>query len=258
MAKRFHPRHPVAELAKDPVVDLAKDPARPGRLATSTTVILVMLMQFAVVIGCSSDTTPTESNSTDTVEQADAMEQDETATKTADNQPDESTEPAEPTSSQPQISAAAFRKAAYDGRLEMVRTAIESGMDIESKEPDGDYTALHMAAFNGHTETVKLLIENGAQVDPRDHESKTPLLHACTGPFASTVKVLIEAGADVNAKEGTESFTPLMTAAALGQPEIVQLLLDNGADKTVADDDNDKAIDHARNEGQTEIVKMLE
>ncbi len=49
-----------------------------------------------------------------------------------------------------------------------------------------------------------------------------------------------------------------MTAAALGQPEIVQVLLDNGADKTIRDEDNELAVDHARNAGHEDIIKILQ
>ena len=115
-----------------------------------------------------------------------------------------------------------------------------------------------MAAYNGHSHTVKFLLEHGATVDCRDDEGKTPLIHACTGPFAETVEILLEAGADVNAKESTESFTPLMMAAGLGQPEVVKVLLRHNADKTVLDDDQESARDHARNSGHAEIVALLE
>jgi len=50
----------------------------------------------------------------------------------------------------------------------------------------------------------------------------------------------------------------LMFAAAEGQQKVLQVLLENGADKSIADDDQDKAIDHARDKGHTEIVEMLQ
>ncbi len=162
-----------------------------------------------------------------------------------------------PKSPSPKISADAFRMAAYEGRLDSVRAAVESGIDVNGVDPSKTLTALHMAAYNGHTETVQYLIEQGAKVDCRDAEGKTPLIHACTGPFAESVKVLIEAGADVNARDATEGFTPLMMAAGLGQPEVVEVLLAHKADKSLLDDDKESAADHAKNSGHTAIVEML-
>ena len=157
----------------------------------------------------------------------------------------------------PQISNDAFRMAAYEGRLESVRSAIESGIDVNGVDSTRSLTALHMAAYNGHTETVKYLIEQGAKVDCRDDEGKTPLIHASTGPFAKSVQALLEAGADVNARDTTEGFTPLMMAAGLGQPEVVEVLLAHNADKSLVDDDQESAADHAKNSGHDKIVEML-
>lgn len=156
------------------------------------------------------------------------------------------------------MSAEAFLRAAGEGKTDEVKTALDNGMNIESAETGRDHTALHHAAYNGHTQTVLLLIERGATVDARDFEGKTPLIHACTGPFPETVQALVKAGADVNAKGTAEGFTPLMMAAGLDQLKTVEILLDNGANKDAVDDDNDKAIDHARRKGLTEIVKLLD
>jgi hypothetical protein len=161
-----------------------------------------------------------------------------------------------------QISSDAFRIAAYEGQVETVRKAIEQGgADVNGADPVQSLTALHMAAYNGHSEVVTLLLSHDATVDCRDHEGKTPLIHACTGPFAKTVEILLDAGADINAQESTEGFTPLMMGAGLGQIEVVKLLLERKADKTILDNDEtkrDSALDHARNAGHTEIVKLLE
>jgi ankyrin repeat protein len=157
----------------------------------------------------------------------------------------------------PKISGDAFRMAAYEGRLDSVRGAIESGIDVNAPDPTRSLTALHMAAYNGHTETVNYLIEQGATVDCRDSEGKTPLIHACTGPFAKAAEALIQAGANINARDSTEGFTPMMMAAGLGQTEVVELLLKHQADKTLVDNDNESAADHARNSGHDEIVALL-
>jgi ankyrin repeat protein len=167
----------------------------------------------------------------------------------------EKPKPDEPAATQ--ISDEAFRIAAYEGRTDAVQKAIESGTDVNSADSAQSLTALHMASYNGHSHTVKLLLKKGATIDCRDSEGKTPLIHACTGPFAETVELLLEAGADVNARDSTESFTPLMMAAGLGQPDVVKVLLRHEADKTLVDNDNESASDHARNSGHSEIVELL-
>ena len=49
-----------------------------------------------------------------------------------------------------------------------------------------------------------------------------------------------------------------MMAAGLGQAEIVEILLSNKANITKQDEDQETAIDHARNAGHEAIVKRLE
>lgn len=155
------------------------------------------------------------------------------------------------------VSDDAFRMAAYQGSIETVRQALDTGTNVDAVDPDQKLTAMHMAAYNGHAKIVQLLLQHDAMIDAKDQEGKTPLTHACTGPFQETVKILVEAGADVNAKESTEGFTPLMMAAGLGEIEIVRVLLENRADRTLRDDDDDRAIDHAKKSGHAEIVKLL-
>ncbi|MDA8745372.1 ankyrin repeat domain-containing protein [Rubripirellula amarantea] len=152
----------------------------------------------------------------------------------------------------------AFRMAAYEGKLDIVERAIESGIEVDCVDASKGHTALLMAAYNGHAPVVRFLINHDAKVDARDNEGKTPLIHACSGPFAETAEMLIDAGADVNAADSTEGFTPLMTAAALGEKEVVELLLEKNANVATTDDDGDTALSHAQNAGHSEIVTLLE
>ena len=227
--------------------------------------LLPIAVAVAALGGCSNSATETTksestgaSGSVATRESSDRRsEPTKAATKVQPNSATEETAEKGQTKPQPRISGDAFRMAAYEGRLDSVRGAIESGMDVNVADPTRSLTALHMAAYNGHTETVNYLIEQGATVDCRDSEGKTPLIHACTGPFAKAAEALIDAGADIDARDSTEGFTPLMMAAGLGQTEVVEVLLKHQADKTLVDKDNESAADHARNSGHDEIVALL-
>lgn len=196
-------------------------------------------------LGCSQPTSSTSVTPATPVEQ--------TALTAAAEAPDKSPPVATPM----RLTDDAFRFAAYEGKLEVVRQAIEAGNNVNAADAERQLTPLHMAAFNGHAEVIQLLLAHGGQLDAKDVEGKTPLLHACTGPFVEAVELLIEAGADINTTESTEAFTPLMMAAGLGQTAVVKVLLAHHAEKDLLDDDGDSALKHAQNSRHAEIVELL-
>jgi ankyrin repeat protein len=73
------------------------------------------------------------------------------------------------------------------------------------------------------------------------------------------VKLLLDRGADVNMKNRW-GLTPLLYAvtAPHPDPQVVQALLDGGADPHVRDAKADSALALAKRAVQVEIVKMLE
>ena len=81
----------------------------------------------------------------------------------------------------------------------------------------------------------------------RVYIGNTPIMYAAM--FSSTpeiVQLLLEHGAEIDARDNN-GWTPLMLAAGFSStPEIVQLLLDQGGDALAKDSDGNKAIDHAK------------
>nr|XP_022342890.1 E3 ubiquitin-protein ligase MIB2-like isoform X2 [Crassostrea virginica] len=72
---------------------------------------------------------------------------------------------------------------------------------VNAKKSDG-YTALHIAAINDHADTANILILKGkAQVNAKNEQGLTPLHLAAHEGYDKMVKILVENGADVNLQD---------------------------------------------------------
>lgn len=147
--------------------------------------------------------------------------------------------------------------AAFEGDMEKVEEALESGVKVNGRDQDGR-TALMFASFNGFSEIVLLLLDEGADISLCDGMGRTALLYAATGPFPETVRILLDKGAEPNVVDSNEHFTPLMHAAAEGNLDVVKILLKAGSDLSMKDVDGDNAASFARQAGHLEVAKYLE
>ncbi len=104
------------------------------------------------------------------------------------------------------------------------------------------------AAQSGDVTLMKLLLEHGADPSITTVHGVTPLMVAAGIGWVEgvtyewsreqtyeAVELLLELGADVNAHDRLDGRTALMGAAHKGRPDIVQLLVDNGADLDARD-----------------------
>ena len=147
-----------------------------------------------------------------------------------------------------------------DDSLPLVRQLLEAGADpnhlinatpkamMREGEPRLVFaTALTRAAFSGDPDLVKLLIEFGADPQIRSSDDETMLSAAAGTGFIygfhklrpasdrlEVIRVLVESGLDVNWHDDY-GITPLMAAANLGDTEIIQYLVDQGADLAAFD-----------------------
>jgi cell wall assembly regulator SMI1/ankyrin repeat protein len=153
----------------------------------------------------------------------------------------------------------ALGRAAALGDIESVKVLLRAGADV-NKAYLGTFSPLHAAA-SGETEehvaVVRALIEAGADVEGGDSPT-TPLMWA---RLPETVGVLLAAGADVNAVRW--GGTALHWAIDCNQPEIVSLLLEQGADPMLrsppdADEPNLTALELAKVLKHRRIIPILE
>jgi ankyrin repeat protein len=103
-------------------------------------------------------------------------------------------------------------------------------IDLEAQSANGS-TALMMAAFKHNKAAVKAMIAKGAQVN---RKGWTPLHFAAAAGDLDIMNILLEHHAYIDA--GSPSgLTPLMLAAREGMEDAVKLLLEQGADATLKD-----------------------
>jgi hypothetical protein len=130
-------------------------------------------------------------------------------------------------------------RAAYDGSSAEVKSALAGAKPEEANE------ALVWAARNGNRAAIPVLVAGGANPNHTyGVNSWTPLEHAIHKDQYGSVKTLIDSGANINNRD-RHGRTALMMAAGYGYADIVELMLDRGADPRVGDEDGVTALDRA-------------
>ncbi|MFU0790607.1 MAG: ankyrin repeat domain-containing protein [Virgibacillus proomii] len=188
----------------------------------------------------------------------------------------------------------AFIYSAEKGDTAKVTKLLQDGANINTTNEQGT-TAVLAATYNNEINTVKVLIDQGADINIRDNNLNNVLLYASAEGLLDIVKLAIDAGADTSitnrfggtalipaAERGhvevvkallTRSeidvnhinnlhWTALMEAIILSDggkkhQEIVQLLIDHGADATIGDEDGITPLQHAEKRGFHEIAEIL-
>jgi ankyrin repeat protein len=127
-------------------------------------------------------------------------------------------------------------EAAAIGDLDRLRGLLDDDPSLANAWSEDGFTALHFAAFFGHPASAKLLVERGAELGARSTNREfaydaTPLHSAAAAGQREACEVLLDAGADVNAGQHG-GYTALLDAAANRNTELVDFLLTRGADPT--------------------------
>uniref|UniRef100_A0A096MDL5 KN motif and ankyrin repeat domains 3 n=1 Tax=Poecilia formosa TaxID=48698 RepID=A0A096MDL5_POEFO len=123
-------------------------------------------------------------------------------------------------------------------------------------------TALHYSVSHSNFGVVRLLLDTGVCcVDKQNKAGYTAIMLAALSTVKeeedmAVVKKLFGQG-NVNAKASQAGQTALMLAVSHGRQEMVQALLECGADVNVQDDEGSTALMCASEHGRAEIVKLL-
>ena len=184
--------------------------------------------------------------------------------------------------------------AAGRGDIETVKKLMEEGADIHASNASG-VTPLIAAAYQNHVDVAELLIDAGADVNVQDSTQQSAYLISTSDGFLELLQLTLANGADVRSLDsynGTGliraadrghveiiaellktdidvdhinrlNWTALLEAIILGDggarhTEVVRLLVEAGADVTLADGNGVTPLEHARQRGYEEMVTILE
>lgn len=106
---------------------------------------------------------------------------------------------------------------------------------------------LSYAAMLGDAAAARRVISFGVDINARDKEGLTPLLRAVMFENIEVLQLLLEHGADVSIRgtseyPGGESLIALHIAASTGREDVYRLLLDAGADPTILSPDGSSVL----------------
>lgn len=151
---------------------------------------------------------------------------------------------------------ARYFDAARDGDSAMLGAFYQAGLDVNVADEKG-YTALILAAYHGHSDTVNFLIgEANANPCQEDNRGNTALMGAIFKGHVSVAKQLVFADCDID-EENAQGQTALMFASLFDRQEIINTLIDKGANPAHMDKAGNSVADIALSQGNYELAKVL-
>lgn len=147
---------------------------------------------------------------------------------------------------------------AVKGRqLETIRVLVAAGADVNKTSPSGS-TAAHHAASMAYMDCLRILADLGAQVMTAPSESGSLLHWAChSGDINCVGAMLYQYDIPVDTPD-VHGGTALLTALFMKKTEVVEFLLEHGANPNVAiPEDGTTSLHIAVEHADNECVRLL-
>jgi ankyrin repeat protein len=152
--------------------------------------------------------------------------------------------------------------AAVAGNVPITRLLLERGATPVRLGNVGWSPLQQAALFNGNTEVIGLLLDAGADVNEATSTGATPVSIAAGAGNLAELELLLARGGDVKgfARPGCRPRHPPLVSAVrggTGSPQLLQRLIDAGADVDAADDEGVTPVIAAAAFGRTDLIEFL-
>lgn len=146
---------------------------------------------------------------------------------------------------------------AHIGYIEKTKELLNQGVDVNTVSNIG-MTPLMMAVLRRKLEMVKFLITHEANIDAKRPEfGQTALMWAANGGQEQMVQFLVEQGADINMQD-EKGWTALMWAARRGSSAVINVLLAANANPHLTNHNGETALSLATQTGHQKSLQLLQ
>ena len=149
-------------------------------------------------------------------------------------------------------------EASSTGKINNVIRLLARDPQLVNAYAEDGFQPLGLASYFGHLELAKYLIKAGAPINSpsRNGLKAAPIQSATAAGHDQVVNMLLQVGADPNVRE-QGGYTPLHAAAQNGDEEMIRTLIYGGADLTLKSDDGKTALDLATEAGHEKAANLL-
>lgn len=146
--------------------------------------------------------------------------------------------------------------AAMKGDPQIIKQLVKLGAKLDVKNKFGS-TPFQLAIESGHIEAVKALYKDRSQLSVVDNNGDTPIIMASKTNRTDILSFLLSMNKKTINELNIDGKTALMIAADYGSTNIVEILVDSGADKTLKSREGKTALDYAKARNYPEIENKL-
>jgi ankyrin repeat protein len=142
-------------------------------------------------------------------------------------------------------------------RLDSCKFLVDHGLKLDGYKVSGERTYLSYASRHaGTSRVIEWLIQSGLDVNSLDSDGDTPLLQSCLDNTPDTCRTLLEHKADPDIPNAN-GITPLIIAARHGHAETCRVLCEYKADPNKHIRNRGAALYFAASSGHVDVCKAL-